>query len=395
LLRFEAGNNISFNFSTNASHYATLRIAAVAPTAGLSDIHLAWGQGGTVLGSQVIPSIRTLDLVAESNVTLSGEAWPNYGGAVHISAAGGGMSELYLHPTGGSTLGVASMTGLNIMEFVAGSNVTLSLDNHGGGFGELRIDAGGGGLRAGIAEKEGFVGTTTGASGTFNVNQLVLTAGQNMVLSAVTQTGGFMGIEIGQAGDSRQFVPAEPLLWAHTTLRDLSQTGVVMWPFHVEATAAEAANMFISMFAPASAATGSLTVSVGIYAFLGGGTLMRLTSGSRSHSYNMAGGASILKAMHIPNFLVSFSAVDYVMAFAASRAGAISVSIPAYELFDGNFQGDLGVNSAASNQALPGWGWFSSHTMPMMPSVSQLVGSAASLLRAPMIYLSRSFPPIS
>jgi hypothetical protein len=352
-----------------------------------------------------------------NNFTISGPNTYSYGAGIGSGAQ-----------PGGQTLGTGLTNNAGAsggMRFYAGSNITLSGSISPTQFMSISIfgASGGGGTRGdeiysfGAAIPTGaHPGGGTGGTGTSSgAGQIGLSggirfyAGSNITLSGGTSSNGILYMSIfGASGgaaapvDDRYFARAEPLMPYYTTWGHMGTapgaTGATFWPFQpgIHNAHARSVNFYMKYdFSNYASQTGTMDFTLGIYT-RNGQTLSRMSSGTAQYRWSLSSanreryeGVKMIK-IAITN--MSFDYRDYW--FGLSMTSNTSGNNYSYsgifaEVMSGDMNGELGAVTNSSWQRVLGWGQYrSAGALPASIVFSQLAGTAATALRAPLMYLA-------
>jgi hypothetical protein len=379
------------NLTVNPSTGSNFTVSGPAPvTPGIGSFHLSAGNTNVTVNQNTGSAATILGPPVIEIHPGGGISFERSGNSITISniAAGGGGSTSYENP---ATVGL--FAGANI-------GITPGMSDNVSHF-TLSAPAGGGGYRIGLGSAGGGLNTTGSMS---MATQISLVAGSNITLNAsqggstgaITIVGPTPGV--GGAADNRSMAPAFPIAPFYTTRTDMVNPGPVFWPFqpNYEGSALTRAVFFpFFSFGASANQAGAWQPRLAIYTRTGN-TLSQLGSWSANFNYTFTTNLSmtnynLLKMVTVPITGVTFDKRDYWMAYTLSRtvnSGQLSSSMMACEHMSGEYAGMFGAATNVTWQRVPGWGVFTNATsFPASVAFSQLIGSAATAIRAPLVYL--------
>jgi hypothetical protein len=342
--------------------------------------------------------------------TISGANTYSYGVGIGSGAQPGGSSAgTGLINNAGASGGVRLFAGSNItLSGSTGVNQFISISIFGASGG-----AGGEGFPFGAAAQSaaggGMSGTGTASTGTHIglTGGLRLYAGSNQTFSAATSANGLLSVTIHGAGgaaapaDNRYFAEMWPIMHGYETVGGIAPatTGATFWPVHpgIVNSHMTAVNWFMYMSMPSSgSASGTMDFSLGIYT-RNGSTLSRMSSSYTQYRWSFNHGVNNtsydrMKLVKVPITNMSFDQRDYWIGLSMNKSSSgqsFGASAIVAEVVSGDFAGEFGKATADTWQRVLGWGQYrSSGALPASIVFSQLNGTAATAIRAPLMYLA-------
>jgi hypothetical protein len=381
-----------YNLTVTPTSGSAFTISAPAPvTPGIGSFHLSAGNTNVTVNQNNASAATILGPPLIEISPGPGISFERLGESVTIhNIAGGGNDISYENP---ATVGL--FAGANI-------GITPGMSDNISNFPISAASGGGAGFRIGLYSGQAG-GQNTGVGSMSLATQVSLAAGANITISGSQggSTGLFtiIGPSPGGGGlDNRSMAPAFPIAPFYTTVSDMVNPGPVFWPFqpNYEGSALTRAVFFPYFSFGASAnQAGVWQPRLAIYTRTGS-TLSQLGSWSANFNYTFTTNLAmtnynLLKAVTVPITGVTFDKRDYWMAYTVSRtvnSGQLSSSMLACEHHSGNYAGMFGQATNVTWQRVPGWGVFTNATsFPASVAFSQLIGSAATAIRAPLVYL--------
>lgn len=275
---------ITLSQSTAAGSLATITISAPAQSLQPAVGGVGISTGGNTAGTSGTKS-GTIVLAGINGITLS-QATDANGNTISISGNNGGNIAAIGVSTGGGTAGTTGTT-IGTMVLAGGNGITLSQSTAGGSLATITISAMD--VVEGIGVSTG--GNTAGNTGT-TLGTLVFAGAGIITLSQSTAAGSLATISISAKNpENRSFSFPNQLAGSF----GISDAGMSFVPFSLQAAMTATKMMVIAHLTGASASTGAMTISVGVYT-LSGSTASLASSDSRNLSWTSGTTVSVSSA---------------------------------------------------------------------------------------------------